>query len=71
MLKLIDLSSGSLSLGSIERLRQAEHLGQDQMCFMPSKGQTQHVKKVLSKYADRISPCAIEETDTSESMAPG
>ena len=62
----MDLASDSLSLSSIEMLRQADGLDHRQRDFIPSKGQKQNEQSMLSKHDDRILPCTIEETGAGE-----
>ena len=65
-LKDMCLASGSLNLGDIEILRQAEGLEHRETGSMTSKGQTKNVQNILSKHEDRILSFVDKKTETGE-----
>ena len=65
-MKAIDLASGSLTLSSIEILRLVEGLEKRECGFILSKGQIQNIQVILAKYANRIIPYTIMQTEKGE-----
>ena len=65
-LKAMGLSSGSLSLISIEVLRPVECLEKRERGLMPSVGQAQNVQVILPKCDERATPRAREATEEAE-----
>ena len=66
ILKAMDLSSGDLSLSSIEALRSIENLEPRERVFVPSKGQIQKMQTMLNKHVNIMMLLTCTSTDTGE-----